>query len=43
MYEGPETVAAVILETVTGTNGVIARRTGTCSRSARRATGTGSC
>src|ERR1700729_2877298 len=42
-YEGAHTAAAVILETVTGTNGVIVRRTGICSRSARRATGTGSC
>ena len=43
-YEGPETVAAVILETVTGTNGVIVPPpTATCRRCARCATGTGSC
>ena len=40
-YEG-HTVAAVILETVTGTNGVIRLRTATCSRSARPVTGTAS-
>ena len=42
-YEGAHTVAAVILETVVGTNGIIVRPTATCSRSARPATGTGSC
>ena len=42
-YEGPQTVAAVILETVTGTNGVIPPPAGTSSRFARSATATGSC
>ena len=42
-YEGPQTVAAVILETVVGTNGSSSRPTATSSRSARSATGTGSC
>ena len=43
-YEGPETVAAVILETVVGhERRHRRRRTATCSRSARSATGTGSC
>ena len=42
-YEGAHTVAAVILETVRGRTGSSSRPTATCSRSARRATGTGSC
>ena len=42
-YEGAHTVAAVILETVTGTNGIIPPPAATCRRSARSATGTGSC
>ena len=43
MYEGPETVAAVMLETVTGTNGIIPPPDGYLPRSARSATATGSC
>ena len=40
---GPDTVAAVILETVVGTNGIIVPPTATSSRSGRSATGTASC
>ena len=42
--EGPDTVAAAILETITvARTGSSSCPTATCSRSARRATGTGSC
>ena len=42
-YEGPQTVAAVMLETITGTNGVIVPPDGYLQSIRRSATATGSC
>ena len=43
MLEGPQTIAAFIIETVTGTNGIRCRPTDTSRACARSATSTASC
>lgn len=42
LYEGPETIAAILLETVTGTNGIIIPRRATCPACGHCATVTAS-